>query len=253
MKKMARISGLVFVSFLFMTQGLYAQSYDRYGPGIEEDYYGLNLTQEQMEKIEILELELEKEISPLIAKLRSNYVVLDELEAERNPDPKRIDAVWEVIYRLEEDIEKKEISHEKKIQELLTEDQRVIFDGYCGYGSNPYGGVAAGRGYFQRAFRGYRGRNYGYGGYGYGAGMGRNYLGRGMGRLGRGYYGYGQGVNRGYGRNMGYLSRGAGQLGLGYGRTRYYRSIRYGRGPCGAGLGRWYRWNDYRGGRNWRR
>jgi hypothetical protein len=253
MKKMALISGLVFVSFIFMTSGLYAQRYDRYGPGTEDDFYGLNLTQEQISKIDALEIELEKELAPLIAKLKSNYVVLDELEAERNPDPKRIDAVWEVIYRLEENIENKEISHEKKIRELLTEDQRVIFDGYYGYGMNPYSGGAVGRGYSQRAFRGYRGRNYGYGGYGYGAGMGRNFLGRGMGRLGRGYSGYARGINRGYGRNMGYLGRGAGQQGLGYDRTRYYRGIRYGRGPCGAGLGRWNRRNDYRGGWNWRR
>jgi hypothetical protein len=248
MKKMALISGMIFVSFIFVSQGLYGQTDDRYGPGIEEDYYGLNLTQEQMKKIEILELELEKEISPLIAKLRSNYVVLDELETERNPDPKRIDNVWGVICRLEEDIEKKEISHEKKIREVLTEDQRVIFDSYSGYGINPYSRGAAGRGYYQGAYRGYRGRQYGYNGTGYGAGMGRNYVGRGAGRLGRGYGGYGRGVTRGYGGNMGYFGRGAGRLG--YGNSRLLRGVRYGRGPCGAGLGRWYRWNYYRFGWN---
>jgi len=44
----------------------------------------------------------------------------------------------------------------------------------------------------------------------------------------------------------GYFGRGAGQLG--YGNGRFFRGARYGRGPCGAGLGRWYRWN-YRIGR----
>ncbi len=237
---MALVSGMVFISFLFISHGLYAQRFYRDGPGIEDDYYDLNLTQEQMEKIDILELELEKELSPLIAKLRSNYVVLDELEAHRSPDPTKINNVWNVIYRLEDDIQNKEILHEKRIRELLTEDQKAIFDSYYAYGTNPYGRVGFGRGYFGQGSRGFRGGNYGYGGYGYGAGIRRNYLGRGAGRLGRGYYGYGRGIARGYNRNMGYFGRGAGQVG-------------YGRGPCGAGLGRWYRGNYNRVGWNWKK
>lgn len=103
MKKMGIISGMVFVSFLFISHGLYAQRIYRYGPGIEDDYYNLNLTRKQMEEIDKLELELEKELSPLISKLRSNYVVLDELEAQRSPDPTKINNIWDVIYRLEDD------------------------------------------------------------------------------------------------------------------------------------------------------
>ena len=225
MKKMALISGMVFVSFLFISQGLYAQRFYR------DD---LNLTREQMEKIDILELELEKALSPLISKLRSNYVVLDELEAQRSPDPTKINNVWDVIYRLEDDIRNKEILHEKKIRNLLTEDQRAVFDSYYAYGTDTYG-----RGGF------------GYGGYGYGAGMGRNYSGRGAGRLARGYYGYGRGIARGYNRNMGFFGRGVGQSA--YGNGRLFRGVRYGRGPCGAGLGRWYRGNYNRVGWNWKK
>jgi len=246
MKKMALVSGLVFISFLFISPGLYAQRVYRDGPIIEDDYYDLNLTQEQLAKIDTLELELEKEISPLIAKLRSNYVVLDELEAQRNPDPTKINNVMDVIYKLEDDIQNKEILHEKKIRGLLTEEQRAIFDAYYAYGTDFYGRGGSGRGYFGPGPRGLRSGNYGYGGYG--AGLGRNYIGRGAGRLGRGYGGYGRGIGRGYNRNMGYLGRGAGQQGYG----RFVRGVRYGRGPCGAGLGRWYRWNYNRVGRNWK-
>jgi hypothetical protein len=251
MKKMALISGMVFISFLFISQGLYAQRFYRDGPPIEDDYYDLNLTQEQMEKIDTLELELQKELSPLIAKLRSNYVVLDELEAQRSPDPTKINNVWDVIYRLEDDIQNKEILHEKKIRDLLTEDQKAVFDSYYAYGTNPYGRGDFGRGYFGSGPRGFRGSNYGYGGYGYGAGIGRNYLGRGAGRLGLGYYGYGRGIARGNYGNMGYMGRGAGRSV--YGNGRFFRGVRYGRGPCGAGLGRWYRWNYNRVGWNWKR
>jgi hypothetical protein len=257
MKKNALISVMLFVSVLFISHGIYAQRYYRYGPGIQDDFYDLNLTQEQMEKIDRLELDLEKELSPLVAKLRSNYVVLDELEAQRSPDPKRINNVWDVIYRLEDDIRNKEILHEKKIRNLLTEEQKAIFDSYYAYSTNPYGRGGLGRGYFGAGFRGFRGGNYryGYGGYGYGAGIGRNYLERGAGMLDRGNYSYGRGIARAYGvnrRNFGRgVGRGAGQMG--YGNGRFLRGARYGRGPCGAGLGRWYRWNDYRGGYNWKK
>ena len=56
MKKNVLISGMVFVSFLIISQGLYAQRFYRNSPIIEDDYYDLNLTQEQLAKIDALEL-----------------------------------------------------------------------------------------------------------------------------------------------------------------------------------------------------
>jgi hypothetical protein len=249
MKKMILISGLVFVSILIISHGLYAQRYYRYDPGIEDDYYDLNLTREQMEAIDKLELELEKEISTLIYKLRSNYRMLDELEVQTSPDQTKIDNVWDIIFGLEDEIRNKEALHEKKIRDLLTEDQKVIFDSYYAYATNPYDRGGFGRAYFGLGFRGFRGGVYGYGGYGYSARRGRNCLGRSAGRWNRGYYGYGRGTARGFNRNMGYFGRGAREFG--YGNNRILPGIRYGRGPCGAGLGRWYRWDFRRGRWNW--
>ena len=203
-----------------------------------------------MEKIYKLEIELEKELSPLFSELRSNYMELDELEAQRSSDPTKINKIWDVIYKLEDDIRNKEISHEKKIRDLLTKDQKALFDSYFGYCLNPSGRGGFGRGYFGCRFRGFRGGNYGYGRYGYGAGRGRNYLGRGTGRLGRGYSGFGRGILRGYGMNRGDFGLGAGRL-LIPSNCRYYTRFRYGRGPCGAGLGKWYRWDYSRGRWNW--
>ncbi len=234
MKKTVIISGLVFISFLFISQGLFAQRYLRGGPGIEGDYYKLNLTQEQIEKIDKLEIELEKELSPMFSKLRSNYMEFEELEAQRSPDMTKIKKILDAIYKLEDEIQNKEISYENKIRDLLTEDQKASIDSYYAYGR--------GRGGFGR---GNFGRGYGR----YGAGVGQNYMGRGTGRLGRGSYGYGNVVTRGLGRNMGYLGRGAGRLG--YGNDRFLLGVRYGRGPCGAGLGRWYRMGYGRGRWNW--
>lgn len=218
MKKIALISGAVIVLLLFISHGLYAQRIYRDDPRIEDDYYDLKLTQEQLEKIDLLEIELEKELSPLFSRLRASYFELDELEAQRNPDPTQIKKIWDAIFNLEDDIQNKEISHEKMIKDLLTEDQRAIFDSYYAYGTNPYRRSGFGRRYSGFGSRGFREGNYAYGRYG--GGMRRNYLRRGADRLSRNYYGYGRGIS-----------------------SRYYPRLRYGRGPCGAGLGRWYRWD----------
>ncbi|MGB2905870.1 MAG: hypothetical protein WBB73_02150 [Candidatus Aminicenantaceae bacterium] len=206
MKKIALISGMVVVLLLFFSNGLYAQKITQNDPGIEEDYYGLNLTQEQKEKIDKLELELEKELAPLISKLRSSYAELDELEAQRSPDPAKIAKIWDVIYAQEEDIRNRDISHENKIRDLLNNDQKGVFDAYYGYGPVPND-----RGYLGRGYREPRGGNYAYGRAGYNTRMGRSYLGRSAGRM-SGPYDY-----------------------------RVNPRYRYGRGPCGAGLGRWSR------------
>jgi len=227
MKKTVIISSLLFISFLFISQGLSAQRYYRNSPGIEGDYNTLNLTPEQIEEINNLELALEKELSPLFLKLRSNYMKLEELEAQRSPDLTKMEKIWDIIYEIEREIENKEILHEKRIRALLTGDQKALLDSYSTYGTNFYGRGGYGRGNF--------GRGYGQ----FGGGIGQNYMGRGAGRLGRNSYGYGNVVTRGYGQNMGYLGQGTGQLG--YGTTPYLRGVRYGRGPCGAGLGRWSR------------
>jgi len=253
MKKTFIISFAFIVSLLFISQQLFAQRYNRNNPRIYNDPYDLNLTQKQLEKMDKLELDLEKSLSPLFSRLRTNYLKLDELELQRSPDNTKIDKVWEEIYTLEEEIERKEIAHEKNIRGLLTEDQRAVFDSYNGYG------IGAGRGYY--------GPGQGGMGNGNGAGYGSNYLGRGqgyysrgqgVGRLGQGYYGQGRGNGAGYGSNysgrgQGYYSRGQG---VARGTGRFYRGsyrydsrIRYGRGPCGAGLGRYSqgygrgRWN----------
>jgi len=250
MKKTFIISFAFIISLLFISQQLFAQRYYRNNSRIYNDPYDLNLTQKQLEKMDKLELDLEKSLSPLFSKLRTNYLKLDELELQRSPDHNKIDKVWEEIYTLEEEIERKEIAHEKNISGLLTEDQRALFDSYYGYG------METGRGYYGRG-QGGMGQGYYGRGVGYGAGYGRNYLGRGrgLGTLGQGYYGIGRGNGAGYGRN--YLGRGQGYYGRGQGvargasrfnrgNYRYDSRVRYGRGPCGAGLGR-YSWDYGRG------
>ena len=251
MKKTFIISFAIIISFIFLSQQLFAQRYYRNNPRVYNEPYDLNLTQKQLEKMDKLEIELEKSLSPLFSKLRTNYFKLDELELQRSPDHTKIDKAWEEIYTLEEEIEKKEIAHEENIRGLLTEDQRAVFDSYYGYG------MGTGRGYYGRG-QGGMGQGYYGRGRGNGAGYGSNYLGRGqgyygsrggVGTLGQGNYSRGRGIgtlDQGYyGRG---IARGTGRLTRGS--YRYDSRVRYGRGPCGAGLGKWYpqgygrgRWN----------
>jgi len=246
MKKRAFISGVALVAFLFISQGLQAQRTYGYCPAMEDVLYELNLTEKQLEEIGKLEIGLEKELLPLISKLRSQYGMLDELETRRNPDLGKINAVWDAIYKLEEDIRNKEILHENKIRELLNEEQRAVLDSHFAYSSVPYGRGGLGRGYFGSGFQRFRGGDFRYAGYGFGSGVGRNGLRRGAGRLGRAYYGGRGNIGRAYDGRIGYIGRGAGLSGYGY----YLRGARFGLGPCGAGLGRLYRWDLYRPRRN---
>ncbi|MFC2167605.1 Spy/CpxP family protein refolding chaperone [Acidobacteriota bacterium] len=234
MKKTAIMSVMVIISFLLVSQGLSAQRYLSGASGTEGDFCPLNLTQEQIEKIKKLDLDLEKELLPLLSKLRSIYMEIEDLEAQRNPDIAKIEKIWETILKYESDIQNKEILYEKKIRDLLTEEQKASIDSFIPYGRGGFGRGNIGRGY---------GR--------YGAGMGQNDMGRGAGMMSRGFYGYGNVITRSYGRNIGYLGQGAGRIN--YGNVQFLPGVRYGRGPCGAGLGRWIpRVGLGRGRWNWR-
>jgi len=251
MKKTFIISFAVITSLIFMSQQLSAQRYYRNNPRVNNNPYDLNLTQKQLEKMDKLEIDLEKSLSPLFSRLRTNYLKIDELELQRNPDNPKIDKVWEEIYTIEEEIEKKEIAHEENIRGLLTEEQRGVVDSYYGYG------MGTGRGYYGRGQggmgQGYYGQGRGYeSGYGRNLGRGQGYYGRGQGagRLGQGYYGQGRGLGtmgQGYYGNGRGIARGTGRFNRGS--YRYDPRIRYGRGPSGAGLGRYSqgygqrRWN----------
>lgn len=239
MKKLVLIFGIVFISFVLFSQGLWAQRIYRNDPQAADPFTFLNLTQEQMAKIDKLDLELENELSPMFSKLRSAYFDLEELEFQRDPDQSAIDKKWAMIQNLETEIQNREALYDEKIQSVLTKEQLALLDSYSYQpgqpGRNLYGRGGYGQGFYGRG----GGRGYGLGYYAYGRnrtalGLGTGYVGRGAGYMGRG---------AGYvGRGVGYVGRGAGRMRTG-GYYSNYGPPRLGRGPCGAGLGRWYRWN----------
>ncbi|MGD8534604.1 MAG: Spy/CpxP family protein refolding chaperone [Candidatus Aminicenantes bacterium] len=225
MRKNILVIALGIIFIMSISQVVLAQRYYRDNPYRyrDYDYYDLKLTETQRIKIEELELNLEKEISPLLSELRVKDLELQQLYNRANPDEQKIETKINEIIKIENAIAEKESSYYEKVRNLLTEEQKGIIDSYY--------------------------RDFGYD---------RDFYGRRAGRFGQAFYGrgfYRQDIGGGYGRiyGRGYYGRGQGRLGWsdlrGYGRG-YYGNIRWGRGPCGRGLGRFI-WRDYGYRRGW--
>ncbi|MGM0465404.1 MAG: Spy/CpxP family protein refolding chaperone [Acidobacteriota bacterium] len=200
MKKIFLILALILISVLFIYNFSFAQRYYR-NARTDGYLYGLDLTDKQIQEINRLEIQLEKELIPLNSELRTLYIKLDELEMQRSPSMEEIDKVIEKIYKVEDQIFEKENQFNEKIRNLLTDEQKSMFDSTYGYGG--YGAyLGLGLGGFGwnpgRGMRNYYGQGRYYNRYGQRYGYGRG-LCRGIGygwRLGGGY-GYGRGIGRG--------------------------------------------------------
>ena len=187
MKRHALVSSIGLIFILSISQGLLAQRFGRdiISPRRGYDYYDLNLTEEQLKKIQELEIILEKELSPLYSKLRLKDHGLQQLYAQSNPDERKIEINVNEINKIENTIVEKEMLHWEKIRNLLTDKQNAIFDSY-------YGGAGLGRGYYGRGIGRWDTRNFVYGrGYYGGIRLGRGPCGLGLGRWGGSNYGYG--------------------------------------------------------------
>lgn len=147
--------------FLVCTSLSFAQSRGRY-----TRTGAVDLTEEQLLQIGELRLAFQKELLPLRSQLRTGYMELDLLRA-KGEEPQKIDAKRAALTELEDEIEKKYVAHDQKIRELLTDEQKVLFD--------RWGGLGLGLGYGPR--------------WGLDRGLGRSDT-----------------WNRGYGRGMGRIS-----------------------------------------------
>lgn len=226
--------GLLFILPAAQAAGL--QRLDRYGRSSYSEYDDMELTREQTERVTALERDYDREIRPMLEELDALYREMDGLETTGTPDRDRIDRIWNRINGLERGIAGREAAYMNDYLKILTPEQRRLFD--SGYG-DPYpgrglaGGVGRGvqaPGFNPRvgaeSFLPGRGLAQGYG---RGAGRGRGYIGRGVYGRGLGAYPWSRGVTRD-------------------GRYSVYPAA--GRGPCGAGRGRYDRRSS---GRGWRR
>ncbi len=184
MKKGIIIFGICFVFLLFFTLPLSAQQ--NWRPGMRAPY-ALNLTPDQMAKIQEMRLEFQKESLSMWTELQNLNFELRALYLE-DTGQEKIDAKLDQLDAMELELEKKWVVHQSQIRDLLTDEQKVMFDQWGGLGLSwgrmdgmgPGMGMDFGRGYGMGFGRGYGG--------GFGRGGGRGFgRGSGMG-MGRGYY-----------------------------------------------------------------
>jgi hypothetical protein len=167
----------------------------------------MDLTEEQLAKIQDFRLAFHKAILPLQSTIQTHYLQLRTLYA-KNTEQGIIDEKIAQIDKLEIEMEQMFMDHQEQVRNLLTDEQKALFDQWGGLGLGMAGmgfGMGPGMGYGRGFGRGFgagfgRGFGRGFGGYGRGyAGYGRGYAG-----YGRGYAGYGRGWFRGQGMGRGY-------------------------------------------------
>jgi Spy/CpxP family protein refolding chaperone len=151
-------------------------------------YYGLNLTQEQIDKIQQMRLDFQREILELRTQLQGKYLELRNLYY-KGESQETIDNSIAQIQKMSLELEQKYSDHLNQIRGLLTNEQKAMFDRWGGLG------LGLGR------WGGGLGMGYGYG-YGYGPGFGRGFN-RGWGRGFRPGWGGGWGQGPGMGMRMG--------------------------------------------------
>ncbi len=149
-----------------------------YGPGMARFGYGpgmgygpawgagLNLSPEQIQKLDTLHANFFKETLPLRNQMTAAHMELRALWAQPNPDQGQIVAKQRQINALREQIQEKATRYRLEARALLTPEQQAQLGPYGLSGL--FGGMGMGRGYEM----GYgRGPMYGMG-YGRGYGMG---------------------------------------------------------------------------------
>lgn len=144
----------------------------------------MDLTEEQLDRIDEIRLAFHEEILPLEMKWNRLDLAIEALSRKGQ----NADAKLKELEALELEMDKKWDEHQARIRTVLTDEQKAVFDRYGGLGLGP--GFGAGYGAASR-----RGLGPGYGrglGYGYAPGAGR-----GIGGYGR-YARYGRGMGRGY-------------------------------------------------------
>ncbi len=102
----------------------------------------IDLTDEQLDRIEKIRLALEEEILPLEMKWRKLDLELESL-SRRGQD---MEAKLKELEALEIEMDKKWEEHRAKVRSVLTDDQKALFDRYGGLGLGLGWGPGAGYG-----------------------------------------------------------------------------------------------------------
>lgn len=167
MKKILKtITVLILILSTGITTSIYAQrgfrSQVRPGERERQLYRIPDLTEEQQEQINNIRTNYLKDIQPLKNEMKINEARLDALITEDKPDMNKINKLIDDNGKIQTELRKKQVAHQLQIRNLLTEEQKVIFDSRphgditrpSRYANRPYGNVGTPHPYRQyRHFR----------------------------------------------------------------------------------------------------
>jgi len=123
---------LILVSLTGITSISYAQQGYRSQAGPAERGRLLpgipDLTEEQKEQIKNLQTAYLKDIQELKNEMKINKAKLDALLTEDQPNMNEINMLLEDNGKMLTELRKKQIAHKMEIRDLLTEEQKIIFD-----------------------------------------------------------------------------------------------------------------------------
>ncbi len=116
----------------------------------------LDLTAEQKKSMQALRTQMRKEMIPLRGNLESKHIDLQEEMAAEQPNIARINALVDDLAKVKAEIQKKQIAHRLKMRDMLTPEQRKIWQEQRGKRMHEFGREGRpGRG--GHSFRGPRG------------------------------------------------------------------------------------------------
>ena len=132
MKNSSKVLVLMLISVMFLSVDMYAQrpGYDcgghKNGKGIENAIP--DLTEQQKSDIKKIRIDYDKKVLPITNELRERRAHLKTLQTASTPDKKAIDAEIDKIGKLRTDMMKLREEQRLKVREVLTDDQKVVFD-----------------------------------------------------------------------------------------------------------------------------
>lgn len=143
MKKFNRLSAIVLTGlFLFIAansmaqrgQGFRGRSMNRLdGPRFNRQCQMLpDLTDEQQEQIKDLRVDQMEQMTRYRNNLMEKRATLRKLQTQDNPDMDAINNTIEEMGEMRTEMNKARAEHHQEIRELLTEEQRAIFDARMG-------------------------------------------------------------------------------------------------------------------------
>jgi len=89
---------------------------------------GLNLSEDQLSKMKTIRLDLQKELLPIKNKLGENKARYRTLTTAENADMKAINKLIDDNSQLTASMAKLKAANHQTVRQLLTEDQRILFD-----------------------------------------------------------------------------------------------------------------------------